>query len=167
MFIWFYNHHERVFLTLFFCWLFYVSWNIFSFYPQKIRMILMAEKKLVWAAVDTFFHLRYNEVRALADCLAAVESSKGELARARDFFKDCSICFTEFGRTQVTTSIYLHFFLVKTNWGNICGNSGLNWKGSLWGCTGSSMYKVCVGIPAPSVISKPSVCILDVKDLQE
>lgn len=75
----------------------------FSFYPQKIRMILMAEKKLVWAAVDTFFRLRYKENHELAECLDAVESSGGDLLRAKDFFKDCSLCFTTFVRSQVTT----------------------------------------------------------------
>ncbi|XP_071824450.1 E3 ubiquitin-protein ligase RNF31-like [Apostichopus japonicus] len=68
---------------------------------ELIRRVLMSKENIKKAAMDTFFYLRYEEQHGLKDCMEAVKSSGGNLARAKNFFKDCAICFETFAMSQL------------------------------------------------------------------
>lgn len=53
----------------------------------------MAEHQIVWAAVDTVFALKDEIKQELVDCVEAVKVMGGTLWRARDYFKECHICY--------------------------------------------------------------------------
>ncbi|PIK62631.1 hypothetical protein BSL78_00423 [Apostichopus japonicus] len=75
---------------------------------ELIRRVLMSKENMEKAAMDTFFYLRYEEQHGLKDCMEAVKSSGGNLARAKNFFKDCAICFETFAMSQGCTSGFIN-----------------------------------------------------------
>ncbi|KAJ8041679.1 E3 ubiquitin-protein ligase RNF31 [Holothuria leucospilota] len=69
---------------------------------EKIRRMLMAEHDIVWAAVDTVFTLREQQFD-LIECIEAVKQADGNLQRAQNYFKECDICYTDFGMHKLVT----------------------------------------------------------------
>ncbi|XP_071824452.1 E3 ubiquitin-protein ligase RNF31-like isoform X2 [Apostichopus japonicus] len=78
---------------------------------EKIRWLLMATRGMNWAAVDSFLYLRFNENYKPVDCLEAVDSSGGNLIRAKAFFKECCICYQTLFRSQLIENHFCQCFL--------------------------------------------------------